>query len=923
MPAVTFDGRSLSIDGKRFWIVSASLHFQRFPRESWLDRIHAAKRGGFNTIETPVFWNRIEPRQGAFDFKGDNDVRHFLKLVQEAGMQAILRPGPYIGDGWDLGGLPAWLHHKPQAPKQDLVKLRAQNQPFLEATGKYFTQLAKQVKDLQANTAGGGPIILIQNESHWTCDHSAGATGYLAELARYLREAGLTLPRVNANNLWQGVEGEIDGWSGEGDMFTLLRQLRAVRPDQPQIAIDFGPVRRPRFGEPAPEPTSPGVMQRQLAEILSCAGQYNLSTFACGTAEGFWAGQSPRGEHTMLAPAQDLDAALDQHGRPTPLYHAIRKISSFASSFARVFANHTPEDPPVVIDPAVRPGAISGRTITHVKGTQGSALFIFSPPKSKAGTLPLLLPDGSSLDVSLSAQQVHWCLFDVQLTSRSVLDHSTLCPLFFANNTLVVFGPSGSTGTVSINGTPTELEVPSGRRPVTLQIDDVTICVVSEALADETFHSDTITFVGISGLTALDEPLPGSSKTHVEIDASGKISPVTTKAPDDNTPSKMPSIELEHWELATDAPHISGESPRFAQINEPDTLPNLGAPQGYGWYRINLRAGATRKLKVGAPEMDDRLQLFLDSEPIGILGRGPGAEPSLTLSLKKGTHVLVGLSDNMGYPTGGSIIKDRKGLYGHLYEMETFRTPKPKLEVSEPFDLLTWRSPLFGVREGDKTHPSRITWSFAHRKHSPLVIDLEPLPARAVVILNDEPIDFIDAAQAKRLFLPTEQTKRGNNVLQLALHTDEGEGDVADAKVNDALAIVSRCKFIEASSSATEKGDWGFAKWEPPAENAYKEVAKSNLGKENTPGWWRSFFNAPTGRVAIELDLSSMTKGVVFLNGHNLGRYFSQTPDGKRVPPLLSMPLPKPYLKETGNELVVFDEHGGNPGRIKVSVEKA
>lgn len=918
MPAVTFDGKSLSIDGKRFWIVSAAIHFQRFPRDTWHERIHAAKLAGFNTIETPVYWNRIEPRKGAFDFKGDNDVRHFLKLVQEAGLQAILRPGPYIGAGWDLGGIPSWLHH------QDDAILRSHNQPFLEATGKFFTQLAKQVKDLQANTAGGGPIVLIQNESHWTCDHAIAATGYLAELARYLREAGLTLPRINANNLWQGVEGEIDGWTGEGDMFALLRQLNAVRPDQPQIAIDFGPVRRPRFGEQPPEPTEPLVMQRQLAEILATAGQYNLSTFACGTAEGFWAGQSPRGEHTMLAPAQDLFAALDAHGRPTPLYHAIRRVTTFASSFSRVFANHTPEDPAVVIDPAPRTDSvITGRAVTHLKGSQGAALFIFSPKKSKPGTLPLLMPDGSSLDIALGTQHVQWCLLDTHLTGRSMLDYSTLCPLFFANNTLVVFGPTGASGTVSINGTPIDLEVPSGRRPVTAKIDDVTICVVSEALADESFHTDTKTFIGVSSLTTLGEPLPGSSKTHIEITEDGNISAVTTKAPEDAAPAKLPSIDLENWELATDTPHVEGSSPRFAQINGPDSLPSLGAPQGYGWYRINLRSGATRKLKIGAPEMEDRLQLFLDSEPIGVLGKGPGAETTLSLSLKKGTHTLVGLADNMGYPSGSSIISDRKGLYGHLFETATFRTPKPKLETAEPFDLLEWRTPLFNVRIGDKTHPSRITWSFAHRKHSPLTMDLPPLPARAVVLLNDDPIDFIDAEQSRRIYLATEQTKRGNNVLQLALHTDEGEGDGADERVNEILATLSNCKFLEAASPVTDKGDWSFAKWENPSENQYQEVAKSNLGKETIPGWWRTFFNAPAGRVAISLDLSSMTKGIVMLNGHNLGRYFSQTADLKKVPPQLTVPLPKPYLKETGNELILFDEHGGNPGRIKVIVEKA
>lgn len=196
MPAVTFDGKTLSIDGRRIWIVSGSLHFQRFPRDTWAERIHAARLAGLNTIETPVFWNRVEPRPGAFDFKGDNDVRHFLTLVKEAGMHAILRPGPFVGAGWDLGGLPSWLLNV------ENVKLRGPSQPFLEATGRYFTALSKQVRDLQASSPGGGPIVLIQNESHWTCDHHDAAGAYLGELARYLREAGLTVPRINANNLW-------------------------------------------------------------------------------------------------------------------------------------------------------------------------------------------------------------------------------------------------------------------------------------------------------------------------------------------------------------------------------------------------------------------------------------------------------------------------------------------------------------------------------------------------------------------------------------------------------------------------------------------------------------------------------------------------------------------------------------------------
>ena len=113
MPALTYDGRSFLLSGRRFWIVSGGVHYARIPRELWRDRIHAAKLAGLNTIETPVFWSLHEPVQGQFNFKGEADLRHFVQLVQREGMYVILRPGPFVGMGWDFGGLPTWMARQP------------------------------------------------------------------------------------------------------------------------------------------------------------------------------------------------------------------------------------------------------------------------------------------------------------------------------------------------------------------------------------------------------------------------------------------------------------------------------------------------------------------------------------------------------------------------------------------------------------------------------------------------------------------------------------------------------------------------------------------------------------------------------------------------------------------------------------------
>ena len=90
----------------------------------WPDLIRKAKEGGLDAIETYVFWNGHEPRRRQYNFEGNYDIVRFFKEVQDAGLYAILRIGPYICGEWNYGGLPAWL--------RDIsgMQFRMHNQPF-------------------------------------------------------------------------------------------------------------------------------------------------------------------------------------------------------------------------------------------------------------------------------------------------------------------------------------------------------------------------------------------------------------------------------------------------------------------------------------------------------------------------------------------------------------------------------------------------------------------------------------------------------------------------------------------------------------------------------------------------------------------------------------------------------------------------
>lgn len=90
-------------DGQPHQVISGAIHYFRVHPDQWQDRIRKARLMGLNTIETYVAWNAHEPRRGEWDASGWNDLGRFLDLVHAEGLDAIVRPGPYICAEWHNG----------------------------------------------------------------------------------------------------------------------------------------------------------------------------------------------------------------------------------------------------------------------------------------------------------------------------------------------------------------------------------------------------------------------------------------------------------------------------------------------------------------------------------------------------------------------------------------------------------------------------------------------------------------------------------------------------------------------------------------------------------------------------------------------------------------------------------------------------
>ena len=915
MPSVTFDGRSFMLDGRRIWLVSGSIDYFRIPRELWADRIHAAKQSGFNTIAVSVVWARCEPRPGQFDFSGDNDIRHFIHLIGEAGLWCVLRPGPFVGAGLDCGGLPAWLGSLPN------VAMRTSNGPYLEACSRYVTAVAEQVRSQQVTSPGkGGPILLVQNENSWTCGHAGLAQGYLGEINRYLREAGFTVPTINANNLWQGVEGEVDCWVGGPRLMATMRELAVVRPTQPRVVIDVEVSPTASWGE---EPTglSGPVVVRRLAEILAGGGQFNVSNLHGGTNFGFSAGRLMDGAEWYAATSPGPFAPLGETGAPSEILPYVRRITTFATRFSRVLANLDPSYQPVVLEPG--DGAASGRgksestepgpAVIPLIGSQGGVTFVFGGA-SDVSTVTLVLGSGVRLPTPIGAQGVAWVLLDVPITSRAVLDYCTLSALGAVGNVLVCFGPAGTEGVVSINGSPVAVQVPTERTPLVIKQEGITVVVCNENLVDETFITETAAYVGVAGVRADGTPV-ATEQAYAKIDSEGVVTTVPAAG---RRPRSAPRAAIAGWTAATMDDYIKGTSERFAVIDGPADLATLGAPYGYGWYRISIKRPSAKRVKLAIPQGMDRFHLFHDGRDLGVIGRGPGASREVNSAMKRGDQTLVVLAENLGRVAGGSDLGEGKGLLGHMWEVTPMSVSKPMVREGTPVDVLAFRAPLWEVAEGDMTSPDRLTWTFRHTKKAPVFMHIAHPVARSLLLLNDRPVKYLGRSSAGYVCFWPEDLGRGVNTVQLAFVAD-GAGLSSDAHELDQMAakLASSVTFWIGTGSATAKADWAFARWEAPLASAFGPVLKApdRVG----PTWCKTMFKAADTHLPLMLELAGMTKGQIYLNGRHVGRYFVATGNGERVGPQSRYYLPEPWVHAGGdNELLLFDEHGADPSKVRL-----
>ncbi|MFE3162201.1 beta-galactosidase family protein [Streptomyces sp. NPDC059224] len=327
------------LGGRPVRLLSGALHYFRVHEEQWGHRLAMLRAMGLNCVETYVPWNLHEPRPGSFEDVGA--LGRFLDAARDAGLWAIVRPGPYICAEWENGGLPHWVTGELGA------RARTREERFLRHVDRWFHRLLSEVVPRQLDR--GGPVIMVQVENEYGSYGSDAE--YLAHLAGLLRAEGVTVPLFTSD----GPEDQmLTGGSVPGLLATVnfgsqagaaFETLRRHQPRGPLMCMEFWCGWFDHWGGEHVVREAADAAE-VLREILDCGASVNVYMAHGGTNFAGWAGSNRPGGELHEGPLEpdvtsyDYDAPIDEYGRPTEKFWRFREV------LAGYHAEPLPEPPP-------------------------------------------------------------------------------------------------------------------------------------------------------------------------------------------------------------------------------------------------------------------------------------------------------------------------------------------------------------------------------------------------------------------------------------------------------------------------------------------------------------------------------------------------------------------------------------------------
>ncbi len=368
VPAVTWDGRSLMMDGKRVVPAMGEVHYSRIPADEWADEVHKMKEGGITMIACYVFWNHIEEIEGQYDWSGQRDLRRFLEICKAEGLPVVLRVGPFCHGEVRCGGIPDWVIASG-------CKTRSEDPVFLKYVKRLYRQIFTQVQGLQWKD--GGPVVAAQFDNEF-----GGPGSYLLALKRIAKEIGFDLPFYTRTG-WPELKSPVpygemiplygdyaDGFwdrdtiEGTGSYYKAFnfrshRASEAIASEQLKYSDKKGEKEQGAYPYFTCE-LGGGMMTSYHRRVyLYPEDAYAMAVVKLGSGSNllgyymYHGGTNPEGKLTYLNETQktpatnwndlpvktyDFQAPLNEFGQRNPHYYLLRKLHLFMQDYGEVLA---------------------------------------------------------------------------------------------------------------------------------------------------------------------------------------------------------------------------------------------------------------------------------------------------------------------------------------------------------------------------------------------------------------------------------------------------------------------------------------------------------------------------------------------------------------------------------------------------------
>ncbi len=392
MPNVTFDQRSVRLDGKPVPIICGAIHYARSTPGMWPELLRASVEAGINTIDTYVFWGLHEREKRRYDFTGRLDLAYFLSLCQQHKLNVLLRIGPYICAETNFGGLPPWLIHEPG------LVTRTDNAAWKREVLTWCKVLMAQIGEFQATR--GGPVILAQLENEYnTVAKHYGADGpkYMDWVIASAKEMGLEVPLVMCEapgdnklelhdaSLPRIIKG-MNGFAIADRVPEFQRQFPAAPPIWTEAwggwYTNFGDVTH--FREDAD---------------FACAIAHFFAVGGAGVSYYMWHGGTNFGRESvyMQTTTYDSNAPLDEYGLPQRAFAHLKRLNHIVADHAEVLLEGT-RSVQVLEAPREKEPLPRAAIYSCAKGTRTLAFLINEsgqPYTMKSGALSIALKSKS------------------------------------------------------------------------------------------------------------------------------------------------------------------------------------------------------------------------------------------------------------------------------------------------------------------------------------------------------------------------------------------------------------------------------------------------------------------------------------------------------------------------------------------------